>query len=224
MTNPAPINTDLFSIIVREDWSVSLNLAAWPVLIILVLIAFATIAWRLFSSQSLKDFQIDSAELGYGNLKLSFKPNDMDRQIAYSIWVELSTRKIGLPIDLDHDVIAEVYDSWYNFFSVTRELIKDIPVSKVRQDSTGKIVSLSIEVLNVGVRPHLTQWQARFRHWYEHHMDDTKGASPQDVQKNFPNYDELCTDLLNVNKRLIRYREKMYELVTGQGETGKQKD
>ena len=146
---------------------------------------------------------------------MAFKPNDTDRQIAYSIWVELSTRKIGLPIDLDHDVISDVYDSWYNFFGVTRELVKTIPVSKVRNDSTGKIIKLSIEVLNEGLRPHLTQWQARYRRWYEHKIKDNFDMSPQDIQKGFPEYDALSSDLLAVNNRLIKYRSKMNELVTG---------
>jgi hypothetical protein len=75
----------------------------------------------------------------------------------------LSTRKIGLQIDLKQDVIVEIYDSWHNFFTITRELIKDIPVSKVQAPSTRKIITLSVNLLNEGLRPHLTTWQARFR-------------------------------------------------------------
>ena len=132
------------------------------------------------------------------------------------VWVELSTRKIGLPIDFEDDVIAEIYDSWYNFFAVTRELIKDVPVSKFRRKDTEKIIKLSIDVLNTGIRPHLTKWQARFRRWYQRSLEQDEYAEvpPQDIQKNFPDYEELRTDLEQVNQRLMRYREKMYELVT----------
>lgn len=167
----------------------------------------------MYFRRKLTDFEIDSAEFGLGDQKISLKPNDTDRQIAYSIWVELSTRKIGLPIDVEDDVIAEIYESWYAFFSVTRELIKDIPVSKVRSDSTSKIISLSVEVLNEGLRPHLTKWQARFRHWYDRQLDKTDDVDPQGLQKKFPAYDALTTDMISVNKRLIKYREKMNELV-----------
>lgn len=109
MTTPAPdpTNPDLFSFIVRDDWTVSLNLALLPVLIAAVLCAIVLIVWRIYSGRRFGDFEIDSAELGFGDQKLSFKPNDLDRQIAYSIWVELSTRKIGLPIDPDHDVMRK---------------------------------------------------------------------------------------------------------------------
>lgn len=209
------VGKDLISIILADDWSVSLHLAPLPVIILLVLAALVWLAVRWHYGRKFSDFEIDSAELGLGDHKVSFRPNDTDRQIAYSIWVELSTRKIGLPIDAEDDVIAEIYDSWYAFFAVTRELIKDIPVSKVRGSSTSKIIDLSVEVLNEGLRPHLTKWQARFRHWYERQMDSKADAEPQELQKQFPAYDELVEDMLAVNKRLITYRKKMNELVRG---------
>ena len=161
-------------------------------------------------------FEIDQAHFGVGTQRIILRPNETDRQIAYRIWVELSTRKIGLPVNLDDDVISELYDSWYNFFSVTRELVKDVPASKFRRKDTEQIVRLSIEVLNSGLRPHLTKWHARFRRWYEHALtqDENTNKSPQDVQKGFPNYDALKADLEHVNERLIHYRQKMYELVT----------
>ncbi|KJS40314.1 MAG: hypothetical protein VR71_23700 [Roseovarius sp. BRH_c41] len=206
---------DLISIILADDWSVSLHIAPLPVIILIVIAALGWLGLRWYYGWKLSDFEIDSAELGLGDHKVSFRPNDTDRQIAYSIWVELSTRKIGLPIDPEDDVIAEIYDSWYAFFAVTRELIKDIPVSKVRGNSTSKIIDLSVEVLNEGLRPHLTKWQARFRHWYERQMDSKSDAEPQELQKQFPAYAELVEDILAVNKRLISYRKKMNELVRG---------
>lgn len=206
---------DMISIILADDWSVSLHVAPLPVIILLGGAVLGWLILRWYYGRKLSDFEIDSAELGLGDHKVSFRPNDMDRQIAYSIWVELSTRKIGLPIDAEDDVIVEIYDSWYAFFAVTRELIKDIPVSKVRGSSTGKIIDLSVEVLNEGLRPHLTKWQARFRHWYERQMNSKVDAEPQALQKNFPAYDELIDDMLAVNKRLISYRKKMNELVRG---------
>ena len=160
-------------------------------------------------------FEIDQAEVGIGTNKLKLLINETDRQIAYKIWVELSTRKIGLPIDLEHDVISEVYDSWHTFFTITRELVKDVPVNKFRRKETEEIVCLSIGVLNDGLRPHLTKWQARFRRWYgkatEH--SDFIDQSPQEIQQKYPKYVDLQADLLAVNQRLMAYRKMMYELV-----------
>jgi len=72
-------------------------------------------------------------------------------------------------------------------------------------------------VLNQGIRPHLTQWQARFRRWYENQLKQDANADvpPQDIQKKFPQFAELERDLLDVNQRLINYRQKMYEIIKG---------
>ncbi len=164
-----------------------------------------------------RSFEINEAEFGLGEQKIKLRPNLTDQQIAYKIWVELSTRKIGIPIDTANDVISEIYDSWFNFFSVTRELIKDVPVQKFHRKETEQIIRLSIEVLNLGIRPHLTLWQARFRRWYDNQLklDINVDINPQDIQRKFPQFTDLEYDLLKVNKRLINYRQKMYEIIKG---------
>lgn len=209
---PQSVSPNILELIISNDWALSLTIKPIPLVAVAIIIALAFITVRILLWKRLSIFEIDSAEFGIGDQKISFRPNTTDRQIAYSIWVELSTRKVGLPIDPEHDVIEEIYNSWYTFFGVTREMIKDIPISKVRGDSTSQIISLSVEVLNEGLRPHLTKWQARFRHWYEKQMETKSDADPQSVQKNFPAYDELVADMLTVNQRLIKYREKMNEL------------
>lgn len=185
-------------------------------IVIVILIFVAKFSGPLMDLKRSKSFEIDEAQFGLGDQKIILRPNETDRQIAYKIWVELSTRKIGLPIDLNDDVIVEIYDSWYDFFAVTRELIKDVPVSKFRRKDTEKIIKLSIEVLNQGIRPHLTKWQARFRRWYETALtrDENNDSSPQDIQRKFPEFEVLRNDIEEVNYRLLRYREKMYQLVT----------
>jgi hypothetical protein len=199
--------------------SLTLTVSIWLMLFIAAaLVFFALWSWRA-GGLTFQSFEIDQAEIGVGNSKFRFKPNLTDKQVAYAIWVELSTRKIGLPIDLDHDVIVEVYDSWFTFFSVTRELIKGVPANQVKRDSTQAIIKLSIEVLNQGLRPHLTRWQARFRQWYERELkriDDLGGAEvldPQQNQARFPQFEELTADMSRVDGALMRYRKKMHELV-----------
>jgi hypothetical protein len=164
-------------------------------------------------------FELDSAGIGIGDTTVSFKPNRTDRQIAYAIWVELSTRKIGLVIDPEHDVISEVYDSWYSFFGVTRDLIKEVPAHKLKSKGTRAIVRASVQVLNEGLRPHLTQWQARFRRWLETTLKKDDFRDPQLVQQEFPKYDDLVKDMLEINAKLIEYRKAMYELATGDPES-----
>lgn len=209
---------DHFRLILDRSFGLSLEVSSS---VLLIFVFFIILIFFLHFILSIRGpwraYEIDEAEFGLGNQKVTIRPNDIDRQIAYKIWVELSTRKVGLEIDLDHDVVSEIYDSWYSFFAITRELIKDVPVSKFRRKDTERIIALSIDVLNFGIRPHLTKWQARFRRWYEFQLQKDENADfhPQDIQKNFPDYDELKKDILAVNKNLTGYRNKMYQLVSG---------
>ena len=212
-----PTGEGLMTFVIGGDTGVLLALDIKVIWIVSIVIALLLVA-RTFGpwKGNWKRLEIDQAQLGLGNQKLILRPNETDRQIAYQIWIELSTRKIGLPMDLEHDVILEVYDSWYDFFSVTRELLKQVPVSKFRRKDTEQIIRLSVDVLNRGLRPHLTKWQARFRNWHQRVLSEEQQQvkTPQETQKEFPDYESLKRDLETVSERLVRYREKMYELLT----------
>jgi len=180
---------------------------------ILVTAAYLIIKWKYFKN-SYSEFEINEAEIGIGNHKVKIKPNDQDFQIAYKLWVELCTRKIGLPIDKDNDVIADLYKSWYEFFRISRELIKEIPVRKVRDNaSTREIVDISFKILNEALRPHLTKWQARFYQWHEAQEQSSQNSSPQELQRLFPDYTDLENDMLRVNKILISYKDLLERLI-----------
>lgn len=208
--------TTLISISLTKDYGLLFHLSLTAIVVIIISIIVFVFIKKYLGTFRGDDFEIDTAEMGLGSGKISFKPNREDQQIAYKVWVELSTRKIGIPIDLNHDVISDIYDSWHNFFSTTRELIKDIPVNKVKNKSTQKIINLSIDVLNEGLRPHLTSWQARFRYWYERELrKENSDIEPQSIQEKYPKFEELKKDLLDVNDKLIKYRTKMKELVLG---------
>mgnify|MGYP006876741523 CR=1 FL=1 len=153
---------------------------------------------------------IEIAKIG----KVELKPNSEDIQIAHRIWTELITRKAAIEIDPEHDVIVEVYDSWYTLFGKTRDLISEIPAELVRKEqSTQTLVRIAVDSLNLGLRPHLTQWQARFRNWYGQQEAELRTRSPQEVQRDFPKYAELISDMLRVNKLLIQYASELERVV-----------
>ncbi len=153
--------------------------------------------------------------IAFGDSSVEFEPNWDDIQIAHKLWIELSTRKLGLPFDEEHDVVVEVYDSWYEFFKITRDLLKDVPAEKIRRNaSTRALVQISMRVLNEGLRPHLTQWQARFRRWYEGRLeaDKEKDTAPQEIQKGYPHYTELVASLKEVNRKLVLWAADLNQL------------
>lgn len=206
---------ELVRLIFDEHWNLQLTLSLWVVMLILLPVAAWLLYVKISSGITRKTFEFNEAEIGIGTQKIKIKPNYDDIQIAYKLWIELSTRKIGLPIDFDNDVLIEIYSSWYEFFQITRDLIKSLPVQRVRKyESTREIVRISIDVLNEGIRPHLTQWQARFRRWYEHEADkaELRGVAPQQLQKEFPEFKRMVDDMKDVNARLIKYRESLRDI------------
>ena len=163
-------------------------------------------------------FEINEAEIGVGSNKIKIRPNNDDLRIAYQLWVEMKTRKLGITIDEDCDVIHEVYKSWYEFFRITRELIKSIPATKVRSSAdTRVLVDLSMKVLNDGLRPHLTTWQAKYRRWYDREASDETNShiAPQMIQKRYKEYAALITDMKRVNAMLVKYAASLESMIHG---------
>jgi len=133
--------------------------------------------------------------------------------IAHRIYIELVTRKAALLINENKDVIFEVYDSWYTLFTTIRGEIKNLPGEVLVHNQNSKLlIDLTIQVLNEGLRPHLTEYQADFRKWYSNKIkiDD---RSPNEIQKEFPRYKELVVSMLKVNELLIQYSQQLKQFV-----------
>lgn len=196
------------------------------IVIILILILFFTPVKNIFyrfDPFKNNDIEIQGGDIGIGSNNIKFKPNKKDREIAYKLWVELSTRKLGMPLDIDNDVIYEIYNSWYEFFKITRDSLKEFPVGKLENNNSIEIIDIAICVLNGDLRKHLTKWQGKFRHWYEIEINkqENNNLSPQDIQKKFPEYDDLINDLMDVNITLINYTNLLYSIVFGKNEKKK---
>ncbi len=137
-------------------------------------------------------------------------------RVAYQLWVEMTTRKIGLPINLHHDLASEIYDSWYSFFREARSLLKAVPLHRNPNCcAMRQLVRLSHAVLNDGLRPHLEQWQGKFRHWQKGGGDGAQGPglTPQQAQALFPEWPQLSGDLLAANRKLIGYLGELEALL-----------
>ncbi len=190
----------------KMNLNISVNIIGL-LIIALIVIVIVVIANKVLNFAWKKSIDVSEVELGVGDSKVKLSYNRKDQEIAYKIWVELTTRKIGMKFDDQNDVISEVYDSWYQFFATTRELIKEIPASKFEYSS--ELIQLSCKVLNEGLRPHLTHWQARFRKWYDNAIKKSEDRNPQDIQREYPQYEELVKELIETNEHMIKYAELM---------------
>ncbi len=202
-----------------SNWDLSIVINIWVLMIITILFIILPIGWKyirkrkhIFGSLFVKEYELTVA----GN-KIKVAIDLKDKEVVYQTWVEMATRKVGMAIDLENDVIVEVYNSWYDFFNIVRNYIKEMPINKL--DGSLDLIDKLLLILNGGLRQHLTSWQAKFRKWYEFEKDndDSANLSPQDIQKKYPLYNELSTDLLKVNAELITLKNDLYNMLFKKG-------
>ena len=184
--------------------------------VVFLLIPIIYFIWGKYISQrfNIHDLGIEIS----GSPKVIFKVqrNDANLFIANRIYIELITRKAAMPIDEENDVIEEVYDSWYKLFGIIRDEIKTVPGHYLKShDPTIALIGLSTKILNEGLRPHLTEHQAKFRKWYEQEKENNEKNSPQELQRRYPDYDNLIESMKQVNKTLIQYSNELNKLIRG---------
>lgn len=168
------------------------------------------IKW-LQGKRSSSHLKLKKVEINVQGQSFEFELDYKLQSIAYKIWVELSTRKIGLQYEDDKDVIVEVYNSWYSAFGIIRTFMEEIPVDEVA--NAKPLIDATMKVLNNELRPHLTEWQAKFRKWYDEALEEDKGKTshrkPQEIQKDYPEYNALVKDLKKTNNEMISYCKQL---------------
>lgn len=190
----------------------------WVILIITLIVLLIT---YLIKKRFFGDYFLNGMELEFSSSpKVTFKVerNSENLYIANRIYMELITRKAAITIDENNDVIEDVYNSWYTLFGLIREEVKSLPGKYLKHhDPTTALIGLTRKILNDALRPHLTLHQARFRKWYEMAKKDLDNEllSPQEIQRKYPDYENLIKSMKDVNKTLIKYAEELDKLIKG---------
>lgn len=194
------------------DWSVlveagfhngSLTVAVGPIIWLMVIAS--SILWGLIQKPWFRwrNWHLVEISPNFFNTEWKIVRNTETAQLAHEAYVELITRKAAIPFDDDHDVLVEVYDSWSQLFGEIRRLARRLSADAIaRNQDLRKLHDLLVDTLNKGLRPHLTRWQSRFRRWYATAIVSNTADSPQDIQREFPQYAELVSDLKSANELL----------------------
>lgn len=199
-----------------NGWGVEVRIGiVWLVVAVLF---FVAVWWFLpwVRRKWLKGYRTKAVKLTFKGVEWDICPDTETRRVAHQAWVEIKSRKAGLPFEEDHDVIIEVYNSWYQLFAVLRDLAKSIPADQLQDcEETRNLVALLMRALNDGLRPHLTKWQAKFRRWYDAALanEDNKAKSPQEIQRLYPHYDDLLADLRKVNREFVQFAGSLEKIV-----------
>ncbi len=203
---------DIIKIYLSDNYS--LNIEIGPIILVIIVILIVVLLFKLLFKKNWgrHDIELNVSLGGIGGVKI--KPNHDVEQITHKAWTELITRKAGLSYDLENDVLVEVYNSWYVLFGEIRHLVKEIPANQIKNEDTKKLVNLLVDSLNKGLRPHLTKWQAKFRRWYENEIKNHADKTPQEIQRMYPLYNDLISDLLIINKQMVSYTNELKKLIS----------
>lgn len=186
------------------DFSVSLELST---LIIAAVIGLGLLIMLIVNCCRKDKLDIDGVDVGLDGLTFHICSDKEVRQIAYKLWVEINTRVIGVKINLDHDIIRAVHESYYTFFKSARLLIEDIPANSINKSK--QLINLSISFLNEVMRPYLTKWGIKFNDWYDKEREIDKNTPPQKLQRHYDEFKELSDDLLQLNLNIINYSNSL---------------
>ena len=176
--------------------------------------AATLILWLFFRRTGVKSVSL-GIPFGLGSATFDLTPHD--RVAAWKLHVHLATRKAALPIDEENDVLSDVFSSLFELFKIARDLLLEMPPSD-SSDHRG-VAHLIVRVLNDGIRPTLTRWHADYRRWWDSSLrnTDNAGRSPQEIQKDYPQYSELVEDLGRMNTELSKFSDELALVASGTG-------
>ena len=162
-----------------------------------------------------------SFSLNLGIVTLSGDLNDDDRQCAWELYTELSTRVAvtGKPSDcectnFDGELFIESLESLFGFIQEARQIMRKFPVGRVEVATKNHLGILICCAINGVLRPFLEKWQVRFRHWWENQSNPRLG--PLDRQAQYPQLEEFLHDWAAVRWLMRNLQEelaKVYSLI-----------
>ena len=162
-----------------------------------------------------------SFSLNLGFVQLGGELSDEDRQCAWELYTELSTRVgvTGKPNDPDctnfeGELFIESLNSLFAFFQEARQIMRKFPVGKLEGSNQEHLGVMINRIMSQVLRPFLEKWQVDYRHWWENQSNPR--LTPLDRQKEYPDLAQFLEDwsslrwlMRELQKELVR----VYRLV-----------
>lgn len=147
-------------------------------------------------------------------VKLGADFTDDDRQSAWELYTEMSTRisvtgkhQDSECTDFSGELYIESLDSLFRFFQEARGIMRKFPVGKIggnNQEHLGVMVNKAMS--NV-LRPFLEKWHVKFRHWWENQSNPR--LNPIDRQKEFPELEPFLADWSAVRWLMREFQKEL---------------
>ncbi len=140
--------------------------------------------------------------------EIELEVDGAQREVAYKLYVQLSTRIAteAMADDLGSD--REALTSIYRLFDITRTILFDAgPGAGITEDTVGGI---AIEVLNVGLRPFTSKWHARLT---AHENQRPAHLSAPEWEREWADHLEFRAAMTDLQKKMRIYTDQLAEIV-----------
>jgi len=158
------------------------------------------------SSAKLKEAGL-SIDFGIFKLDTKWTPDPRQREAAWALWVELSTRVATQPVDLDEGMLREALESLHQLFDATRDVLRKCGPDAGASEGTVGFVAL--QVLNGAVRPFLSRWHPKLGAWEETRPKD---KSARDHERAWNEEAKCRGELEKLRQGLVTYAETLAAL------------
>jgi len=155
--------------------------------------------------------------LDLGIVKLGGDLSDDDRQCAWELFTEISTRVAltGKVTDtecqnFDGELYIESLDSLYKFFQEARSIMRKFPVGKIAVQNKNHLGAVISRCMDRVLRPFLEKWHIEYRHWWKH-MSNPR-LSPFDRQKEYPKVEEFLADWCNLRLIMRAFQKELVDI------------
>jgi hypothetical protein len=162
-----------------------------------------------------------SFSLNLGIVQLGGELSDADRQCAWELYTELSTRvavtgKSDDPdcVDFGGELFIESLDSFFRFFQEARGIMRRFPVGRLSRNNQNHLGVMISRAMTEVLRPFLEKWQVEYRHWWEYQSNPR--LAPLERQAVYSRLQELLDDWTAVRwlmRELQKELVRVYDLV-----------
>jgi hypothetical protein len=142
--------------------------------------------------------------------EMKFAINSEYRRVAWKLFVETLTRVVTQPLGPEDGSLREALTSLHSLFGATRELLKNMPPTKLTSKVT--VEMLAVRMLNQEVRPFLSKWHIQLKKF--------ESVNPTAPESEWPENIECRKELEALGNRLIKYTTAFGELAGVQNVAG----
>jgi hypothetical protein len=134
----------------------------------------------------------------------TWEPNNVEREAAWELYVELITRIAVVPLQDDEGILREALTSLHALFGITREILRrhGPDIAEPKPNGQYNFGYLSVVMLNVVIRPILAHWHPLLESW---ESTRPKGRSKMGHEQLWEHADALREELKVVQTTLAQY-------------------